>query len=57
MPWHGSKPSRTQADQQRPIPTSSPTPTGDVEPGAHPTRQPGHDPAQHYANNPQRPTS
>lgn len=36
---------RTPADQQLPALTSSTTPTGAVEPGAHPTRQQGHQPA------------
>lgn len=37
MPWHGSKLSQTPADQHVPVPASSITPTGAVDPA--PTRR------------------
>ncbi len=64
-PWTGvitdaladSKLYRTPADQQHSFPTSSTTTIGSVEPGAHPTRQPGPSPACHQPRRPKRPVS
>src|SRR5690242_5011539 len=43
-PSTGSKLCPTLADQQHPIPATSTITTGAVEPGAHPARQPDHQP-------------
>lgn len=47
-PSTGSPHSRTPADQQSPRPNEQHQRPGTVEPGAHPTRQPGHRPALTY---------
>ena len=49
----GSKPCRTPADQPDPRPYEQHHPPGAVEPGAHPTRQPGHQPAHHQPEQPE----
>lgn len=48
--------SRTPAEQHVPVPATSTTPTGAVEPGAHPTRQPGQHRARHRNGQPNKPT-